>query len=91
MLYEVITVEFLEKHAPGYEDFYELTQTVRIKATLDTIDVTLGQIGAVLSLIQGKKTVILVGAGVQKYRNGADVLRAIDGFGALLGLFGKPA
>ncbi|MDD2266208.1 molybdopterin-dependent oxidoreductase [Sulfuricurvum sp.] len=81
--------EFLQNHASEYNDFYELTQTVRIKATLDAIDVTLGQIGAVLELMQGKKTAILVGVGVQKYQNGADVLRAIDGFGAIMGLFGK--
>jgi anaerobic selenocysteine-containing dehydrogenase len=80
---------FLEKHASAYKDFYELTQTLRIKATLESIDVTLGEIGAVLELIRGRKTAIFVGAGVQKYRNGADVLRAIDGFGALMGLFGK--
>lgn len=82
--------EFLEEHASEYHDFYELTQTVRIKATLEAIDVSLGQIGAFLECVRGKKTVILVGAGVQKYRNGADVLRSIDGFGAILGLFGKP-
>lgn len=82
-------VDFLDRYAPEYNDFYELTQTVRIKATLDTMDVTLGQIGAILELIRGKKTAILVGVGVQKYRNGADVLRAIDGFGAVMGLFGK--
>ncbi|MDD5387277.1 MAG: molybdopterin-dependent oxidoreductase [Sulfuricurvum sp.] len=81
--------EFLEKHASEYEEFYELTQTVRIKATLDAIDVTLGQIGSILELIHGKKTVILVGVGVQKYQNGSDAVRAIDGFAALLGLFGK--
>ncbi|MBN2870886.1 MAG: molybdopterin-dependent oxidoreductase [Campylobacterales bacterium] len=81
--------EFLEKHASDFEEFYELTQTVRIKATLDAIDVSLGQIGTLLSLIHGKRTVILVGAGVQKYRNGAEVLRSIDAFGAILGLFGK--
>ncbi len=82
--------EFLETYGAEYHDFYELTQTLRIKATLQGMDVTLGQIGSILELVRGKKTVILVGAGVQKYRNGTDVLRAIDGFGALLGLFGKP-
>lgn len=81
--------EFLDAHASGYSDFYELSQGLRIKATLDSIDVSLGEIGTVLELMKGKKTVILVGVGVQKYRNGADVLRAIDGFGAIMGLFGK--
>jgi anaerobic selenocysteine-containing dehydrogenase len=82
--------EFLDKYASGYEEFYELTQNLRIKATLASIDMTLGQIGSILGLIRGKKTVILVGAGVQKYRNGSEAVRAIDGFAALLGLFGKP-
>lgn len=81
--------EFLEEYGSEYNDFYELAQTVRIKATLDSIDVSLGQIGMILELMKGKKTVILVGVGVQKYRDGADVLRAIDGFGAIMGLFGK--
>ena len=81
--------DFLEEYASGYSDFYELTQSVRIKATLDAIDVTLGEIGSILEMVQGKKTAILVGVGVQKYRNGADALRAIDGFAAVMGLFGK--
>ena len=81
--------EFVKKYAPEYEDFYELTQTIRIKAVLETIGATLGDIGKFLELIQGKKVAILCGVGIQKYLDGADVMRAIDAFGALLGLFGK--
>ncbi|MDD2779920.1 molybdopterin-dependent oxidoreductase [Sulfuricurvum sp.] len=81
--------EFLEAHASEYNSFYELSQTLRIKTTLEAIDVSLGQIGAVLDLIRGKKCVIFVGVGVQKYRNGADILHAIDSFAAIMGLFGK--
>ncbi len=80
---------FLEAYAPGYEDFYELTQTVRIKAVLESIDVSLGDIGRIIELIQGRRTVILAGVGIQKYRNGDEVMRAIDSLGAMLGLFGK--
>ena len=80
---------FLQEHATEYDDFYELTQTVRIKAILEHIDVTLGDIGRILEMIEGKRTVILTGVGIQKYRHGADVIRAIDAFAALLGLFGK--
>jgi anaerobic selenocysteine-containing dehydrogenase len=82
-------IAFLDAYAKEYEEFYELTQTVRIKAALDAIDVSLGDIGTILELIRGRKTVILAGVGIQKYRNGADVMRAIDGLGAVLGLFGK--
>lgn len=89
MIERIHDVAFCEEFASGYEEYYELTQGLRIKATLESIDVLLHQIGEVLSLMEGKKTVILVGTGVQKYRNGDEVLRAIDGFAALMGLFGK--
>ena len=89
MINSMEDTEFLEEYASEYEEFYELTQTVRIKAVLESIDVTLGDIGRILELINGRRTVILAGVGIQKYRNGAEVMRAIDGFGALLGLFGK--
>lgn len=82
-------MQFLEEFGSDYQEFYELTQTMRIKATLESIEMTLRQIGTILEIIRGQKVVILVGAGVQKYRNGAEVLRAIDGFAALMGWFGK--
>ncbi len=82
-------IHFLEEHTEAFQEFYELTQTVRIKSVLESIDVTLGDIGKVLEWVSGRKTVILVGVGVQKHREGAAVLRAIDAFAATLGLFGK--
>lgn len=81
--------QFLEEFGSNHQEFYELTQTMRIKATLESIDMTLGQIGALLEMVRGQKVAVLVGVGVQKYRNGAEVLRAIDGFATLMGWFGK--
>jgi anaerobic selenocysteine-containing dehydrogenase len=81
--------EFVQKNAPQYEEFYELTQTIRIKAVLDNIGASLGDIGKFLELIKDKKVAILCGVGIQKYLDGADMMRSIDAFGALLGLFGK--
>ncbi|MDD2356697.1 MAG: molybdopterin-dependent oxidoreductase [Thiovulaceae bacterium] len=84
-----IDKEFVKKYAPEYEEFYELTQTIRIKAVLDNIGATLGDIGKFLELVKDKKVAILCGVGIQKYLDGADVMRAIDAFGVLFGLFGK--
>jgi len=82
-------IDFMEDIDVDYEEFYELTQTIRIKKTLDKIDVSLGEIGDLLSMIQNKKVAIVCGVGIQKYRDGADILRTIDAFGVNLGLFGK--
>ena len=44
-----------------------------------------------LKLIKNKKVAILVGIGVQKYIEGAKILRSIDSFAATLGVFNKDA
>ena len=80
---------FLEEFASEFEEYYELTQGIRIKATLAEIDVTLGEIGELLALVENKKVAIVCGVGIQKYQDGADVMRAIDAFGVALGLFAK--
>ena len=84
-----IDEEFMKEYASEFEDFYELTQTIRIKAALEDMGISLGDIGDILECVTGKKVVVLCGVGVQKYKNGADVLRAIDAFGVFLGLFSK--
>ena len=67
--------EFLKEYGSESEDYYELTQSIRIKATLDKIDVSLGDIGSILAMIKEKKVAIVCGVGIQKYRNGSDVMR----------------
>ena len=47
------------------------------------------EVDKILSMIKGKKVSFLVGLGVQKYTFGHSVLRAIDSFAAMLGMFGK--
>jgi len=81
--------EFLEEYASEFEEYYELTQGIRIKTALEDIDVTLGQIGQIIEMVENKKVAIVCGVGMQKYEDGADVMRAIDAFATALGLFGK--
>jgi anaerobic selenocysteine-containing dehydrogenase len=95
LLYRFLHIEnscdeaFLEAYASEHEEYYELTQTIRIKAILEDIGMTLGQIGDFLHYVIGKKTAIVCGVGIQKYRDGADVMRAIDALAVGLGLFAK--
>lgn len=81
--------QWLQEYAPEYEDFYDFTRTFRIKAILEYLGLSLDDIGDLLLMIQEKRVVFLVGAGVQRYEIGDSTLRAIDAFAALLGLFGK--
>ncbi len=81
--------EWLEAYGPDVEDFYDYTREHRIKAILEHIGTDIGEMGRLLDIIRGKKTVFLVGAGVQKYSVGSYTLRAIDSLAAVLGLFGR--
>ncbi len=81
--------EFIEEHAPDHEEYYEFTQEFRIRPILDYIGTDLQEMGNVLEMIKGKKTVFLVGNGVQKYSTGHLTLQAIDSLAVLLGKFGK--
>jgi anaerobic selenocysteine-containing dehydrogenase len=81
--------EFLEEYASEFEEYYELTQTIRIKFMLENMGVSLGEIGKIIELVREKRVAIVCGLGIQKYRDGADVLRSIDAFATALGLFAK--
>jgi len=88
-IYDSHNENYLEKYASEYEEYYELTQSIRIVATLKQIDVALSEVEKILELVDGKKVAIVCGVGIQKYSDGADVIRAIDAFAVMLGLFGK--
>jgi len=80
---------YLEGHAPDYEEYYEFTQEFRVRPILEYIGTDLKEMGQILEMIHGKKTVFLVGNGVQKYSIGHHVLQAIDALAITLGKFGK--
>lgn len=88
-IYDTHHEQHLQNHAPEYEDFHELTQTIRIVSKLEDIDVTLGDVEKIIEMVEGKKVAIVCGVGIQKYADGADVMRAIDAFAVMLGLFGR--
>ena len=81
--------DFLEKFATEHEEFYEFTREFRIRPILEYIGTDLNEMGEILELIADKKTVFLVGNGVQKYSTGHHTLQAIDALAVLLGKFGK--
>ena len=80
---------FLESRCLHYTAFSTLIERFSLPYLVEKSGVSLEEASALLSLIAGKKTSVLVGIGVQKYRFGHSVLRSIDAFAAMLGLFGK--
>ena len=81
--------DFIENRCENFDYFLDEINSVPIVEYIKKSGVGLETIGQILSMIEGKKVSVLVGIGVQKYSHGHSVLRAIDSFVALLGLFGK--
>ncbi len=82
-------VDFIEKRCENFDYFMDEINGTPMVKLIEKSGVELGMVGDILSMIKGKKVSILVGIGVQKYSFGHSVLRAIDSFAALLGLFEK--
>ncbi len=80
---------FLETQTENFDSFLKLIYGTPMRTLIEKTGLKLDDLAMLLSLIRGKKLSILVGIGVQKYSFGHSVLRAIDAFGAMLGLFGK--
>jgi anaerobic selenocysteine-containing dehydrogenase len=81
--------DFLAAYGSDCEEYYEFTQEFRIRPILEYIGTDLKALGEVLEMINGKKTVFLVGNGVQKYSTGHHTLHAIDALAVVLGKMGK--
>jgi len=89
LISDVEDQDFIEKYASDHNDYYEFTQEFRIRPILDFIGTSLQELGNVLEMIEGKKTVFLIGNGVQKYSTGHLTLQAIDSLAVILGKFAK--
>jgi len=80
---------FVQERCHNYNDFLEFVNAIPMRKLIDKAGVNLDDVGHLLSLVKNKKVSILIGIGVQKYSFGHSVVRAIDAFAAMLGLFGK--
>ena len=81
--------EFLEEHSEGSDWFFDITRNRPVVSYEATTGIPLSQVNELLELIENKKVAIIVGLGVQKYFEGAQIMRCIDSFAAYLGVHKK--
>ncbi len=81
--------EFVEKRGENFDCFIDFVNSRPVVMLENRSGVCMLEVDKMLSMIKGKKVSFLVGLGVQKYSFGHSVLRAIDSFVAMLGMFGK--
>lgn len=81
--------EFIEKHGQGADWFFDLAKSRPLVSYEKTTGLCLKDITKLFEIIKGKSVSLMLGLGVQKYYEGANIIRAIDSFAAYIGLHNK--
>ncbi len=77
--------EFCKKFETS-EEFFELAKSRPILSYEEATGVSLEDINRFFEIIENKKVALVLGLGIQKYYEGANITRCIDSFAAFLGL-----
>ena len=83
--------EFIKEFGSGADWFFDITRNRPVVSYEATTGVPLSLVNDFFDLIENKKVAILVGVGVQKYFEGASIMRCIDSFAAYMGYHKKEA
>ncbi len=86
---QIENYDFIDNFTEDFDYFVDFIRSFTVKDLTERVGAELEDVLTALMLIKDEPTSILVGVGVQKYAHGASVLRMIDSFAAMLGLFGK--
>ena len=77
--------EFIDEFGNGADWFFDISKNRPVVSYEATTGVPLSQVNDFFDLIENKKVAILIGVGVQKYFEGAQIMRCIDSFAAFMG------
>lgn len=83
--------EFIEECGNGADWFFDISRNRPVVSYEATTGIPLSLVNEFFDLIENKKVAILVGLGVQKYFEGAQIMRCIDSFAAFMGYHKKEA
>lgn len=83
--------EFIKNHGEGADWFFDLAKSRPLVSYEATTGISLTELTKFHEIIKGKKVSIMLGLGVQKYYEGAQIVRVIDSYAAYIGLHNKEA
>ena len=83
--------DFIDEFGNGADWFFDISKNRPVVSYEATTGVPLSQVNDFFDLIENKKVAILIGVGVQKYFEGAQIMRCIDSFAAYMGYHKKDA
>lgn len=83
--------QFIDNHTVGFEEYSEYVKEFTLQRGSDITGVPVEDIELLAERYgKNKPSCILLGYGLQRYRNGGNTIRAIDALGAITGNIGVP-
>lgn len=80
--------EYINKFVNGFDDYKSYVLSLEMQDLSDASGVAIEDIIKLAKLYGEKYSTILLGFGMQKYKNGGNTIRAIDALGAITGQIG---
>lgn len=80
--------EFIERHVNGFESYKEYISSLNLEDLIEISGVSKEKIEKLVALYTNKYSTILLGYGMQKYKNGGNTISLIDTLGAITGQIG---
>ncbi len=78
--------EYLEENTEGHDWFFDIAKNRPLVSYEETTGVSLDEAYEFFDIIEDKKVSFVLGLGIQKYFEGAQITRAIDSFATFLGI-----
>ncbi|SHJ69808.1 molybdopterin-dependent oxidoreductase [Paramaledivibacter caminithermalis] len=86
---KLIDEDFIKKNVKGYEDYKKYVRDFTLEYTQEITGIHRNKIKEIAERYsKGKPSSIIIGYGLQRYKNGGNNVRAIDALGALTGNIG---
>ena len=81
-------LEYIKKYTFGFEEYKEYLDSLELDFLIDKCGVTRDIVEKVAHIYCEKYSAILIGHGLQRYKNGGNTIRAINALGAITGQIG---
>ncbi|WP_024614093.1 molybdopterin-dependent oxidoreductase [Clostridium sp. Ade.TY] len=82
-------MNYINSYVLGFNKYKEYVESLDLNLLINKCGVELEELNKLVNLYTEKYSTILLGYGMQKYRNGGNTIRAIDTLGAITGQIGE--
>lgn len=80
--------EYIKSYVLGFTEYKDYLEELNLDDLLRKAGVSKGEVQKLVDLYTDKYSTLLLGYGMQKYKNGGNTIRAIDALGAITGQVG---